>query len=301
MSKYISTRQAKIQELDDELKSINNKIESYISTLEDIKKEHNIFHILAKKTYSEYDPTIYFYTIILSFTYLSKNFYVSFYNFNQLETITALPIDYIPTIQSIVDIINKKTNYTNVYSDLLSASNIFDSMEKFYYDIKKKNSDFTLKSNIVIDCFKKLVKEQIIDENNLYKYIYVKPKKDNQLEVIDLTFKYIKDSRSIQLKLPILKEIENIYSQINLNSGYNKNLYITIFKQEFIQLNKHFCDTFLITEDYIDFNFFSNFITFNTDYDSSHFSYDFHINYLSLNDIKKIADKIEINKQMSNF
>lgn len=301
MSRYVSTRQAKIQELDNTLKSINNKIASYISILEDIKKEHNIFNIIVKKTHSQYDSKIYFYTIILSFTYLSQNFYVDFYNFDKLETNTKLPIDYIPTIQSIIDIINKKTNYTNVYSDLLSSNNLFNSIQKFYYDIKKKNSSFTLKSNIFIECFKKLVKEQIIEENNSYKYIYLKTKKDNQLEVIDFTFKYTKDSRSIQLKLPILTEIEKIYSQINLNSGYNKDLYITIFKQEFIRLNKHFCDIFLITEDYIDFDFFSNFITFNTDYDSSHFSYDFHINYLSLNDIEKIADKIEINKQMYNF
>lgn len=301
MSRYVSTRQAKIQELDNTLKSINNRIDSYISILEDIKKEHNIFDILVKRTYSEYDPTIYFYTITLSFNYLSEDFYISFYNFNKIDSNNTLPIDYIPTIQSIIDIINKKTNYTNVDSDLFYSHSIFKSIRQFYHDIKKKLSDFTLKSNIVIECFKKLVKEQIIEEDNSYKYIYVKPKKDNQLEVIDFTFKYTKYYSSIQLKFPILKEIEKIYSQINVNSGYNKGLYITIFKQEFIRLNKHFCDIFLITEDYIDFDFFSNFITFNTDYDSLHFSYDFHINYLSLNDIEKIADKIEINKQMSNF
>lgn len=291
MSKYITTRLEKINILSNELKNVCEKIDSYIIILKNIQKEHGKFSIHYAKKNLDFNTSIFYYkNIILSYNYLLETHHFSFFKFEKLL------LDY--TSKSLI---NKQINLETFREELILSFNLYHKIEKLYKEVNLKNSGFTNNSNIIVSHFKKLTKEQDIEIDSQYKYLYVKLRKDNSLEAIDVILKNTPDNSSFKIKLPIVEEIEKIYIENNSTNTYDKELYIDIFKKEFVRLNKYFFDNFNIDETGIDFYFSSNFSTFCSDYYNFNLSCDLYINYLDKDHIKCLVNKIEINNQISNF
>lgn len=291
MSKYITTRLEKINILSNELKNVCEKIDSYITILKNIKKEHDKFSIHYTKKKLAYNNSIFYYQdIVLSYNYLLTINFISFFNYEKLS------LDY--TSKSLI---TKQISFETLKNELILSFNLYNKIEKLYKEVNLKKSGFTNNSNIIVSHFKKLTKEQYIEIDSQYKYLYVKLRKDNSLEAIDVILKNTPDSSSFKIKLPIVEEIEKIYIENNSTNTYDKELYINIFKKEFIRLNKYFFDNFNIDETGIEFYFSSNFSTFCSDYYNFNLSCDLYINYLDKDHIKCLVNKIEINNQISNF
>lgn len=310
MSKYVSTRLEKIEKLGEKLNNFNNKINYYIQILKDIKNENDIFDI--------------HYTIVCDIESNQnikhfKNFFIQFDN-NYSYGIFPRPYferEIPDKFKNIIDIIKNKIDLNDFHNSILDSIKLYKEIDSIYYDIKLKYGNFALNSKKIIDHFKEMIKFQITEEDDNYFYGYFSMRKDNNLEVIDLVFKNHKsiNNYGYQIKFPLQEEINKIYNQIkfplqeknnkiynqmNINNKSIHEIYIDIFKQEFIRLNKNFCELLNIGIDSIVFDFFSQYTNFNINYSQSN-SYSFYINFLDNENMDIIVEKINLEKQLNNF
>lgn len=294
MSKYVSTRLEKIKKLNQELEEFNNQIRSYIYILKDIKEKYNFFDINYRIISDiEEDNSIKYF----------KNFFLQFddnYSYN------IFPRPYfekqVPEkFQDIMDIIKKEIDIDNLNNCISESIKIYTQIRSFYYDIKLKYGTFALNADKIINYFKKMIEEQIIEQDDKYFYAYFHMKKDNKLEVIDLVFENFKpiNRHAYQVKFPLQEEINKIYNQKQTKAEDRYQTYIDIFKEEFIQLNPIFCQFLNINKECIEFDFYSKYI-FNIDY-SDKDTYNFYINFLEQKNIDNIIEKINLEKQLNDF
>lgn len=295
MTKYIEIRLEKIKKLNEELEEFNIKINSYIYILKDIKEKYNFFDINYRiiSDIEEDNSLKYF-----------KNFFLQFddnYSYN------IFPKPYfekqVPeNFQYVMDIIKKEIDINNFNNSISESIKIYQQIKSFYYDIKLKYGTFALNAKKIIDYFKKMIEEQIIEQDDDYFYVYFYMKKDNQLEVIDLVFENFKpiNRHTYQVKFPLQEEINKIYNQKHRNIVDRHQTYIDIFKEEFIKLNPIFCQFLNINKECIEFEFYSQYTNFKIDYLEKN-SYNFYINFLEQKNIDNIIEKINLEKQLNDF
>ena len=300
MSKYISTRIETINTLSLELNDLNSYFKSYIELLENISKEQKTFIVKNHKETSDYNSSIFVYTIYLEFNFLSKKYILNIYSFNHIVTNPDYPEELKHIMLPIVNQILQSEKFHIIYNKLLHSRTLFHKIDKLYYEINKKTGDFNKESTIFINYCKQLSEKQITENDDQYTYIYVKPKRNHKMETIDFSLIRNKGSADFQLKLPILKEIEKQYIEQRKSIQYDKLLYIKIFEQEFIRLNPDFCRLFLIDFENIYFNFNSG-----GGHDLNHreykdISFEFKI-FLTKEKIFNILQRLELEEQINNF
>ncbi len=293
MSKYISTRIEKINKLTEKLNNINTKINDCITILEKIKKEHNNFNI-HYSILNDINEDL----NIKSFDY---NFYFLFENYYSY----SIHIDYnvkknIPDqFKIVLSIINENINFSVLADYIFTGHCMYFDIKKLYFEIKLKQGLFAKTSNKLIAHFKKLMTNQIIENDEKFFYGYFFAQKDNKDENIYFVYQtYQYGSNYLyQVKLPLIDHVEQIYSVKNSNNQYNKELYITIFKELFLKLNQDFFNFLNIDENSIDFRFDldSMLSNFDVDYTKSH-TYNLHIEPLNQLQINIILDKLELEK-----
>lgn len=271
MSKYIATRLETINTKLLALNDLNLYIESYIRLLKEIKKENNIFDIYINKITSDYNSSIYKYNIAFMFNFLSETHYLDIYSYDNIVSNPIFPEELKHIMISFISYINKKEKFQTICDKLKNSNNIFYQINEIYYEIHKKNGDFNSNSDVVINYFKEEAEKRIIINDNQYKYINVKPKKNHKMENIYF-YKYKSiDKHCFQLIVPILKDIKK-----------DEN-YIKTFKKEFIRLNQYFCEIFCINIG----NIYSDLEDFTI--------------FLRKEEILKLSQKIQLNEQIKNF
>lgn len=298
MSKYISTRMETINTLSLELNNLNSYFKSYIELLENISKEHKSFVVKNHKLISDYNSSIFAYTISLEFQFNSKKYILNVYFFNHIVANPDYPEELKHIMLPIVNQILQLEKFHIISNKLSNSRNLFHKIEKLYYEINKKTGNFNKESSIVLKYCKKLSEKQIIENEDQYTYIYLKPRKNHRMETIDFSTQKIKDNSSFQLKLPILKEIEKQYIQQRQNIQYNKNLYIKIFQEKFISLNPYFSKIFFIDPKNIYFNFSSQYQHLNREYHD--ITYELRIS-LTKEKIISMLKRLELEEQINNF
>lgn len=229
MSKYISTRLETINTQSLELNDLNSYLKSYIQLLENISKEHKSFIVKSLKEISDYNSSIFVYTIYLEFNFLSKKYILNIHSFNHIKENTDYPEELKHIMLAIVNLINNSEKFHIAYNKLLHSRSLFHKIDKLHYEINKKAGNFNKESATILNYCKQLSKKQIIENNDQYTYIYVKPKRNHKMESIDFSNQKNKDSACFQLKRPILKEIEKIYIEKRENIQYDETLYIKNF------------------------------------------------------------------------
>jgi len=298
MSKYISTRMERINTLSLELNDFNSYFKSYIELLENISKKHKSFIVKTHKEFSDYNSSVFVYTICLEFQFNSKKHILNIYFFNHIVNNPNYPEELKHIMLPIVNQILQLEKFHTVYNKLLHSRNTFLEIEEIYYEINKKIGNFNKESSFVLKHCKKLSEKQIIENEDQYTYIYLKPKKNHRMETIFFSHQKNKDNSSFQLKLPILKEIEKEYIQQRKNIQYNKNLYIKIFTEKFIRLNPYFSNIFFIDSKNIDFNFSSEYQHLNREYHD--ITYELRIS-LTKENIANILKRLDLEEQINNF
>ncbi len=298
MSKYVTTRMEKIKELSEKLNNVNTKIENYITILEKIKKEHNIFSINYSLVNDIKED--------LNIKCFNYNFYILFENHYvyNIDITFDLQKNIPEKFQHIITIIQEHINLLDFANSIFAAHCMYDDIENLYFDIKIKYGQFAKTSNNLISHLKKMIKNKIIESNENYYYGYFSIKKDNYDESIYFVYQtYQYGSNALyQVKLPLIEHVEQIYAERNIDSQYNKNLYIAIFKELFFKLNQEFFNFLNINEYSIDFRFdldeqLSN---FNVDYTKSH-TYNLILAPFNQSQINIILDKLKIAKDLDNF
>lgn len=295
MSKYVSIRLEKINKLSKELEEFNNQIRSYIYILKDIKEKYNIFDI-NYNIISDIEDN----NLLQHF----KNFFIKFddnYSYNIFPRPyfeKQVPINF----QEVIDIIQKQIDIDNFNNCISESIKTYKQIKSIYYDIKLKYGTFALNAKKIIDHFKKMIEDQIIEQDNKHFYAYFYMKKDNKLEVIDLVFEIFKPINyyTYQVRLPLQEEINKIYNQKKTNTVDRHQTYIDIFKEEFIRLNPIFCNFLNINKESIEFEFYSRYRNFQIDYLEKN-SYNFYINFLDKKNIDNIIEKINLEKQLNDF
>lgn len=298
MSKYIATRLESINTQSLELNDLNSYLKSYIELLENISKENKSFIVKNHKEISDYNSSVFVYTIYLEFNFLSKKYILNIHNFNDIKENFYYPKELKHIMLAIVNQINHVQKFHIAYNKLLHSRSLFNTIDKLYYEINKKTGKFNKESLTVTNYCKQLSEKQIIENDDQYTYIYVKPKRNHKIESIDFSNQKNKDSGCFQLKLPILKEIEKIYIEQRHDIQYDKTLYIKIFKEEFIRLNQYFSKIFSIDSENLYFNFNSQCQHFNREYKD--INYEFKIS-LTKEEIFNILQRLQIKEQMNNF
>lgn len=299
MSKYVSKRLEKIEKLVEKLNTINIKIQDYINLLEEIKKEHNMFNIrISFQIISDIneDPNIQCFDNLFYIAFIDNHVHY-WYDIYLKQRKDLLPTNF----QHFLRIIDTKINLDDLNNCIISSNELYSEIKSIYQQIKLKYGTFAINSNKLISHLKNISEDQIIDNDSKYYYIYFKMLKDNKLELINFEYKNEQNSGYLyQIKFPLIENIKNIYNQRNLNNIYNKDLYIEIFKEEFIRLNKYFCDIFIIDKESIDFDFYFQLIDFDINY-SQTYTYHLGINPFNNKKIELIIDKINLEKQFDNF
>lgn len=114
---------------------------------------------------------------------------------------------------------------------------------------------------------------------------------------LSLYMDYIENSYKV--KFPLNEDIEKIYIKKNLDTGYNKDLYINIVKEEFIKLNNIFFSFFQINITDIQFDFPISAKEYNL-YEKIE-KYHFYIYSLEKDKIDIIIENIYLEKILDDF
>lgn len=284
-----------IEELSKQLHAINQAIAVFISSLNKIKKENNIFTIKTMKDHPiTNDLNLYCYCdLLLSFNINNQIHDFSFFG-AKLSYLNIAHIDN--NLKKILDFIDENLGLNYIQQVLSSALALYHNIKVIYKEIDFQNSDFTKNSTMITAYFKQLVKSQTIENNPNHKYAYLKLRKDNSSELIDFSYKETFDSTSLQIKFPIWNDIEKFLIDNNLDkSTYN---YENTFKEQLFLLNKNIFELFNISPKSMQF-----YITKNKDdiYHNYNFKYLFLINSIKKDDINIIAKKIELRDKIANF
>lgn len=153
MSKYISTRMEKINTLSLELNDLNSYFKSYIELLENISKEHKTFIVKKHKEISDYNSSVFVYTICLEFHFNSKKHILNVYFFNHIVTNPDYPEELKHIMLPIVNQILQSEKFHIIYNKLLHSRTLFHKIDKLYYEINKKTGNFNKESLTVINYY----------------------------------------------------------------------------------------------------------------------------------------------------
>lgn len=300
MSKYVTKRLEKINQLKEKLNNVNSKIESYITILEKIKKKRNIFSIKYSiiNDINE-DPDI------KCFNY---NFYLLFddYYLYNIDINYKFHKNISKKFKNVISIIEQHINLEDFANYIFTANCMYDKIKSLYFEILTYGQ-FSKTANTLISNLKKMIKNKTIENNEKHFYSYFSIQQDNKEEKIYFVYQTYKtyqygNNYLYKVKLPLIEDIDKIYIERNTNSKYNVNLYITIFKELLLSLNKEFFNFLNVNEHSINFEFDldSKISNFNIDYTKIN-TYSIYIEPLNQNKINIILDKLKFQKELSNF
>lgn len=299
MSKIMSKKLQEIKELSQKLITINETIESYIIILNDIKKEFPILNIKTMKQSSiNSNPTLYTYRdILISLNIDNRTYDFSFFGigFTQFETIIN---KLKPEIKYVIDQIKNKINFQYFQKQLYSSLGLYTNIETLCQKIDFLNNDFTKNSDLIIDYFKILVKKQIKENKENIKYGYIKFKKDNKQEMLDISYKDNSDPLCLQVTFPDPEEILTLF---NNNPVHSKPTYEAIFRNEMFRLNQDIFEKLDISEKRIHFYLDIKKNQKYTEFNYSDFKYLFYFQSYRKENINNLAEKIKLYKEIVNF
>lgn len=304
--KKIKNGMLNINQLSSELKIVNDRIDSYISYFEKIKDNTDIkFYIsIYSRNDIEEDKNLFFKKFDLNFEShnIIKPFCLSFENSNIEFSLQKVPFSLLFSFTKILADIEENFGLDNIKKDIKKSIELYKEIEKAYKYISYSCSDFNKNSTFIISDFKQLVKEQIKDISKESESAYILFRRHNKEEKLEIILKFYEESNYFQLKLPELKNIKQIYTAKYIKDEFTFNIFQRVFLELFLNENKTFFDHFNIDEKHIrlidnyhlkDFNSES---LYSTVIGSGLFFKD-----IEREDIKIIAEKIMIDKQMNNF
>lgn len=245
MSKYIESRKLKILELSQELSIINNRIDSYISFLNNFKQslhsnQHSImFHLdETQKEFQQGDNKIVFKKFNIKLMIYKEYIGIFFNDESCYFYNNKLPLYVFNIASTIIYQINQEISFDNILKDIKQAELLYNTIIKIEEEIQIKNSGFIEKSNFILKNIKNtFLSNHKLDHNNHTSfYIINKQKADKTL--------FIKksDSSNYHFSIIIPDQI-SLFKQHNIDiynfSDTNKNLMLTLYKEEFFKLNPY--------------------------------------------------------------
>ena len=247
MSKYIETRKQKIKELSEQLNIVNERIDSYISFLENFKQSIKFDgHFVVFNLDLDYTKTQFYKNEEIVF----KNFNIQLNIDNQHITIylnedfcsfhrIGLPLSILTVASTIILLINQKISFNNIKNDIKESELLYNKIVKINKEIDLEKSGFKEKYSLLIHSIKNYFPIQSnFDFDNGFLFNL---KNNNSKRSI--SFREVKKIEEIKngiyLKTP---NLDNYYlEQINSNSS-NTNDYFDQLDKKTILIKQDFCD-----------------------------------------------------------
>lgn len=329
MKSNISALTKNINKLFRELELFNSTIESYSDIFEKLKKNNIIFDFqIVEEEKMERDQVSYFYyDVMLSF--LVDNEIQSFYLWRDLEDIKKL-ISKSHLVNAIILNIEEYIPFKDVIHSLQMSMGCFKNIERYFSEIDYERSDFFQNSMFIINHFKSLVNQQVIETDSDQLYGYITLRKIDYSKTIHIVYSSQFRKGYLQIKLPNLQEVFNLFSknQLNLNLNYHNNFtnivaynpnlkklgfyvecdkkkltsyidYEYFFKQEIVRINQDIFTQFNISDKHINVELKKNRKIMFEQIDYSNISLKFF--NIRIEDINIIPEKINIHKNIINF
>lgn len=329
MKSNISALTKNINKLFRELELFNSTIESYSDIFEKIKKNNIIFDFkIIEQEKIERDQVSYFYYDI-SLSFLVDNEIQSFYLWRDLEDTKKL-ISKSSLVNAIILNIEEYISFKDVIHSLQMSISCFKNIEMYFSEIDYERSDFFQNSMFIINHFKSLVNQQVIETDSDQLYGYITLRKIDYSKTIQIVYSSQFRKGYLQIKLPNLQEVFNLFSknQLNLNLNYHNNFtnivaynpylknlgfyvecdkkkltsyidYEYFFKQEIVRINQHIFNQFNISDKHINVELKKNRKIMFEQIDYSNISLKFF--NIRIEDINIIPEKINIHKNIINF
>lgn len=284
------------------LLNISAEIEQYFTILNDIKDEDTIFHIeFIKKQPLNHNQNMYAYcNIKISFHINELKYSFSFLD-DDLKDLNKLKVKN-NQINIILNKISNKIELVSLQNSIYSYFGTYMSFVEINKKIDFQKSDFYKNYSIIHNYFKKLVKQQLFENEEKFKYGYIKIRKNPTSKLIHISYKDTFDTSYLQIKFPVFDEVNKLLSStdseniISSLSSYDK-----VFKSELYRLNKDIFDKLNISKNSITIDIKSKKNGFHHEYNYSGFNVSLRITSFNEDYIKILADKIKLEEQIVNF
>jgi len=299
MSKYIESRQLKILELSKQLSIINDRVDSYISFLENFKPSIKIdkhfvllnLNDIKTKIYKE-NEAIFFkkfnINIKIDNQYIEIFFNEDFSSFYD----NKLPLHVLTIASSIILQINQEISFDSISKDIKESEILYKNIIKINEEIDLKKSGFIEQSNFVLKNIKEFLSKNIQtcskDNTKLFYFMY-KCKSIKSFNIQNCS----QDKCHFSIIEP---EQISLFQKYNIDvfksDQYDKKLMLEIYKEEFFKLNPH-VQYFLIPVSF----YISKKITDELVHPYCYFS----INDISEYGINIIYEKLKFKQQLNDF
>lgn len=302
MSQSILKKENLIHSLLEKMKSISIEIEQYVTILKNIKYEDTIFHIeLIKKQPLNHDQNMYaYYNIKISFQINELKYSFSFLD-DDLKDLNQLKVKN-NQIKVILNKISDKIKLESIQNYIYSYFGTYMSFVEIKEELEFQKSDFYKNYSIIHNYFKKLVKQQVFESDEKFKYGYIKIRKNPISKLIHISYKDNFDTSYLQIKFPIFDEVNKL-----LSSNDSENIisslssYDNAFKSELYRLNKDIFDKLNISKNSITIDIKSKKNGFHHDYNYSGFNVSLRITSFNEDSMQILTDKIKLEEQIVNF
>lgn len=295
MSKYIESRRLKILELSKKLSIINDRIDFYISFLENFKKsikidQHyvtlNLNH--SQKQIYEENEEIVFKTFNMQLNVYNECIEI-FFNDDFFSFYDKKLPSHILTIFSTI---NKEISFDNISKDIQESDILYKQILKIKEEIDLKESLFIEKSNFILKNIKEVFSKNktIISENNreLFYFMY-KSKSIKSFSIQNCS----KNKHHFSIVEP---EQISLFKKYNIDvfksKKYDEKLMLEIYKEEFFKLNPYIKDFLIPVDFYFSYDVSNDYIRKN---------FYFSINYISEYGINIIYENLKFKEQLNNF
>lgn len=299
MSKYIESRQLKILELSKQLSIINDRVDSYISFLENFKKsikidKHSVVLNLndTKTKIYEENEAIFFkrfnININIDNQYIGIFFNEDFSSFYD----NKLPLHILTIASSIIHQINQQISFDSISKDIKESEILYKNIIKINEEIDLKKSGFIEKSDFILKNIKEFFSKnnQICSEDytKLFYFMY-KCKSIKSFNIQNCS----QDKHHFSIIEP---EQISLFKKYNIDvfesNKCDKKLMLEIYKEEFFKLNPYI-KYFLIPVSF--------YVSKKTTDELVHPYCYFSINDISEYGINIIYENLKFKQELNNF
>lgn len=305
MTKNIESKLQKIKELSEELAIVNSRIDSYINyfgSLNNTDFGNDVTFQLNVSSFNtiDNDKKLFLKNFNLYFTIGNEGFRLLFDD-TKIRFIQQYDASFnlILEISKIIAHIDSVFGIQSIKNDIESSRSLYSQIENLYKEYNNIVSGFTENSTILISYLKKMVKEQSANDDEFS--FYFSFKRDNKRENLEILIKSYYDPNFFQLSLPTFDSIKDKYLREYPNSEFITAVYEKVFKEEFFLMNKSFFEQFDISIKDIKYsNYYVKTLNDSHEYRRSIIS-GLSISSIGKSRVKLLAEKVQINQQMTNF
>lgn len=295
-----------VKKISKQLNVINKRIDSYITYFENLKNIYHQnksdtslhIHVAALNTIRE-NKKLFSKNFYLTFTLGNENFRFSFEEINNSFYSKQKSSNLMIEISNILDDVNKIFDIEVMKNDIQQSNSLYKDIKKSYNKIKTFESGFFDHVESITNLLKENINDtKYINDQNL---IYFSFRADFEKQILKVIIKNSDHQNYFPLIIPELNFIKKQYLLKHKNLKFSGQHFVSLFKNNFFDLNKDIFNLFNISKDEITYsnNYFKNFES--TKFYLETVSSTLQIKEMNINKVRMIAEKINFNTQLINF